>query len=108
MALYHVCSCTLALGVVCAGVYVANHKASIRGLKIPQKADTITMNESDCNFPPLLELYLQLYTHTHMYTVFSAIIIIRAKDTCGHWPFSVHFSKMADQNIKQDTFKYNK
>ena len=27
------------------------------------------------------------------------------KITGGHWPFSVHFSKMADQNIKQDTFK---
>ena len=23
-----------------------------------------------------------------------------------HWPFSVHFSKLADQNLKQDTFKY--
>ena len=27
------------------------------------------------------------------------------KITGGHWPFSVHFSKMADQNIKQDTLK---
>ena len=26
--------------------------------------------------------------------------------TAGHWPFSVHFSKMADQTIKQDTFKW--
>ena len=23
-----------------------------------------------------------------------------------HWPFSMHFSKMANQNVKQDTFKY--
>ena len=28
------------------------------------------------------------------------------KITGGHWPFSVHFSKMANQNIKQDTFKW--
>ena len=25
--------------------------------------------------------------------------------TGDHWPFSVHFSKMADQNIKQDALK---
>ena len=24
----------------------------------------------------------------------------------GHWPFYVHFSMIADQSIKQDTFKY--
>ena len=27
------------------------------------------------------------------------------KITGGHWPFSMNFSKIADQNIKQDTFK---
>ena len=25
--------------------------------------------------------------------------------TAGHWPFSVHFSNMANQNIKQDTLE---
>ena len=30
-------------------------------------------------------------------------IIMQNQLTGGHWPFSVHFSKMANQNIKQDT-----
>ena len=41
-------------------------------------------------------MYVRRYTHMY-----------RAKEiTGGHWPFSVQFSKMADQNIKQDTFKH--
>ena len=39
--------------------------------------------------------------------VFKLVHTLRAKTkiTGGHWSFSVHISKMANQNIKQDTFK---
>ena len=33
---------------------------------------------------------------------------LRAKNSRWHWLFSVHFSKMADQNIKRDAFKHEK
>ena len=30
-------------------------------------------------------------------------LVAEPKITGGHWPFSMHFSKMANQSIKQDT-----
>ena len=32
--------------------------------------------------------------------------LVASEYVATHWPFSMHFSKMANQNIKQDTFKY--
>ena len=38
-----------------------------------------------------------------------ATLSVSAPPLQSHWPFSVHFSEMANQNnIKQDTFKYAK
>ena len=41
--------------------------------------------------------------HTYMY-MYMYVRMYRTKDTKisgGHWPFSVHFYKIADQNIKR-------
>ena len=46
------------------------------------------------------EVYLIQHNYVHVRS-------INSQPKCqagGHWPFSVHFSKMADQTIKQDTF----
>ena len=40
------------------------------------------------------------------YTLIIIRVLEEYKTTPGHWPFSVHFSKMADQNVKQGTLKY--
>ena len=42
------------------------------------------------------------HTHTHTHTV---PYTNRAKTTGGHWPFPLHFSKLADQPIKQEYTK---